>query len=83
MTTAIAHPNIALVKYWGKQNHILNYPASPSLSITLDSLITKTKVSASTETRLLLNGKRNEDLKVAKFLDLFREKFIERGQNYW
>ena len=75
MTTAIAHPNIALVKYWGKQNHILNYPASPSLSITLDSLITKTKVSASTETRLLLNGKRNEDLKVAKFLDLFIEKF--------
>ena len=75
MTTAIAHPNIALVKYWGKQNHILNYPASPSLSITLDSLITKTKVSASTETRLLLNGKRNEDSKVAKFLDLFREKF--------
>ena len=75
MTTAIAHPNIALVKYWGKQNHILNYPASPSLSITLDSLITKTKVSASTKTRLLLNGKRNEDLKVAKFLDLFREKF--------
>ena len=75
MTTAIAHPNIALVKYWGKQNHILNYPASPSLSITLDSLITKTKVSASTETRLLLNGKRNEDLKVAKFLDLFRETF--------
>jgi diphosphomevalonate decarboxylase len=75
MTTAIAHPNIALVKYWGKQNHILNYPASPSLSITLDSLITKTKVSASTETLLMLNGKRNEDLKVAKFLDLFREKF--------
>ena len=75
MTTAIAHPNIALVKYWGKQNKILNHPAGPSLSITLDSLITKTKVSASTETRLLLNGKRNEDLKVAKFLDLFREKF--------
>ena len=75
MTTAIAHPNIALVKYWGKQNKILNHPASPSLSITLDSLITKTKVSASTETRLLLNGKRNEDLKVAKFLDLFREEF--------
>ena len=75
MTTAIAHPNIALVKYWGKQNHILNYPASPSLSITLDRLTTKTKVSASTETRLLLNGKRNEDLKVAKFLDLFREQF--------
>ena len=88
MTTAIAHPNIALVKYWGKQDKILNHPASPSLSITLDSLITKTKVSASTETRLLLNGKRNEDLKVAKFLDLFREKFelppvsVETANNF-
>ena len=75
MTTAIAHPNIALIKYWGKQDKILNHPASPSLSITLDTLITKTKVSVSTETRLQLNGKRNEDLKVAKFLDLFREQF--------
>ena len=75
MTTAISHPNIALVKYWGKQNKVFNHPASPSLSITLDSLITKTKVSTSTETRLLLNGKGNEDLKMAKFLDLFREKF--------
>jgi len=88
MTTAIAHPNIALVKYWGKQNKILNYPASPSLSITLDNLITKTKVSASTETRLLLNGKKNEDLKVAKFLNLFREKFelppvsVETNNNF-
>ena len=88
MTTAIAHPNIALVKYWGKQNKILNHPASPSLSITLDSLITKTKVSSSTETRLLLNGKKNEDLKVAKFLNLFREKFelppvsVETNNNF-
>ena len=75
MTTAIAHPNIALVKYWGKQNKTLNHPASPSVSITLDSLTTTTKVATSTETRLVLNGKRIEDLKVANFLDLFRQQF--------
>ena len=33
--TAIAHPNIALVKYWGKRDRGLNLPAVPSLSVTL------------------------------------------------
>ena len=31
---AIAHPNIALVKYWGKQDTALNLPATGSLSMT-------------------------------------------------
>lgn len=42
--TAIAHPNIALVKYWGKADAILNVPAVPSVSITLDALTTETQV---------------------------------------
>ncbi len=42
---AIAHPNIALAKYWGKQNGPGNYPAVPSLSVTLDGLATTTKVT--------------------------------------
>ncbi|MEZ4240891.1 MAG: hypothetical protein R3F59_32985 [Myxococcota bacterium] len=33
--TAVAHPNIALVKYWGKRDVALNLPAVPSLSLTL------------------------------------------------
>lgn len=41
---AIAHPNIALVKYWGKQDTPGNRPAVPSLSVTLDTLCTQTKV---------------------------------------
>ena len=32
--TARAQPNIALVKYWGKQDLRLNLPAVGSLSIT-------------------------------------------------
>jgi diphosphomevalonate decarboxylase len=43
-TTACAHPNIALIKYWGKARRPGNYPAVPSLSITLDSLLTTTEV---------------------------------------
>ncbi len=42
--TAIAHPNIALVKYWGKSDVEENLPAVGSLSITLDRLTTTTRV---------------------------------------
>ncbi|MCA9628548.1 MAG: diphosphomevalonate decarboxylase [Myxococcales bacterium] len=41
---AIAHANIALIKYWGKANVSLNLPAVPSLSLTLDGLSTRTEV---------------------------------------
>lgn len=41
---AVAHPNIALIKYWGKRNFPNNRPAVPSLSITLDSLRTDTAI---------------------------------------
>ena len=42
--TALAHPNIALVKYWGKRDVALNLPAVPSLSLTLDGFATTTTV---------------------------------------
>jgi diphosphomevalonate decarboxylase len=42
--TAVAHPNIALVKYWGKSDVERNIPAVASLSITLDGLTTTTSV---------------------------------------
>lgn len=43
--TAIAHPNIALAKYWGKQPFGHNLPAVPSLSVTLEGMATRTTVS--------------------------------------
>jgi diphosphomevalonate decarboxylase len=42
---AEAHPNIALVKYWGKRDGPENVPATPSLSITLSNLRTRTRVA--------------------------------------
>jgi diphosphomevalonate decarboxylase len=41
---ALAHPNVALSKYWGKREGGGNFPAVPSLSITLDGLATRTRV---------------------------------------
>ncbi len=43
--SAIAHPNIALAKYWGKRDGEGNVPAVPSLSVTLQGLATRTTVS--------------------------------------
>jgi len=43
--TAIAHPNFALIKYWGKSNVSGNIPAMNSLAITLDSMTSETTVS--------------------------------------
>ena len=42
---AVAHPNIALAKYWGKRAFGHNLPAVPSLSVTLAGLSTTTTVA--------------------------------------
>ena len=43
--TALAHPNIALAKYWGKRSIAGNVPATPSVSVTLGGLDTRTTVT--------------------------------------
>jgi len=61
--TAVAHPNIALIKYWGKSSDLrFNEPAVSSLSITLDTLRTTTRLqfdASLKEDELTLNGERN------------------------
>jgi diphosphomevalonate decarboxylase len=42
--TAIAHPNIAFIKYWGHADAALHLPANPSISMVLDCLETRTTV---------------------------------------
>lgn len=46
--TAVAHPNIALIKYWGKRDEAVQLPATGSLSLTLGIAPTTTTVSLST-----------------------------------
>ncbi|MEM8982050.1 MAG: diphosphomevalonate decarboxylase [Pseudomonadota bacterium] len=53
---ATAHPNIALVKYWGKRDTRLNTPAVSSLSITLDTLQVATRAQFGETDALTING---------------------------
>ena len=72
--SAIAHPNIALIKYWGNRDHELRIPENGSISFNLDGLYTKTKVTfeSSLENDILeINGQiiGNSELKrVSQFL---------------
>jgi diphosphomevalonate decarboxylase len=57
--SAVAQPNIALIKYWGKQDIAGNVPAVGSLSITLESLQTRMTVDFDQQIsadELLVNG---------------------------
>ncbi|POM23586.1 homoserine kinase [Actinomadura rubteroloni] len=73
--TAVAHPNIALVKYWGKRDETLALPVTGSLSVTLDVLPTTTRVTlipGATRDVVVLNGEPVGAGRVGGFLDLVR-----------
>ena len=68
-TTAIAHPNFALIKYWGKKDSNQNRPAMSSISVTVDSMQSKTTIfknSQSNRHQLFING--TEELDLSKIL---------------
>jgi diphosphomevalonate decarboxylase len=45
--TALAHPNIAFIKYWGDRDDALRLPINGSISMNLDELFTRTTVTFS------------------------------------
>jgi diphosphomevalonate decarboxylase len=76
--TAIANSNIALVKYWGKRDSNLILPHNSSISMTLDSLNTKTTVEFNNSFRkneVIINGKNvkgQEFQRVSNHLNLLK-----------
>lgn len=74
--TVEAHPNIALVKYWGKRDRTLNLPAAGSFSLTLGPVRTRTRVSWGADAdSVTLNGNALAGAhlnKMTKFLDRIR-----------
>ncbi len=80
---ARARANIALAKYWGKNDLALNLPAVPSISLTLDGLLTETEVSYDATLRadrVSLDGRRAskaERARVVRMLDRIREQSSE------
>ncbi|MBN2341515.1 MAG: diphosphomevalonate decarboxylase [Deltaproteobacteria bacterium] len=77
--TAVAHANVALVKYFGKRDVRLNLPAAPSLSLTLKPLQTTTKLMFSNDKAdvVIANGVAADEKfagRICSFLHLFRQQ---------
>ena len=71
----MAHPNIALIKYWGKSDARLNLPKSPSISLTLDGFKTSTSVTVKRHLKedvFILNGKEIQNDKINTLMDQVR-----------
>lgn len=76
---AVAHANIALVKYWGKRDATLILPATSSVSLTLDAFYTTTLVELHDggADEVILDGqplRAAGHAKVVAFLDLVRSQ---------
>lgn len=59
--TAVAHPNIAFIKYWGNRDNSLRLPENGSISMNLAELETRTRVTFDSSFPMDifdLNGKR-------------------------
>jgi diphosphomevalonate decarboxylase len=75
---ARACANIALAKYWGKSDVEHNLPAVPSVSLTLDGLVTRTEVALRdglARDRVALDGRlatEGERARVVRVLDRVR-----------
>src|SRR5574340_1357037 len=78
--TALAHPNIAFIKYWGNRDDDLRLPLNGSISMNLAELYTRTRVRfdpALPADSFTLNatpqtGPRLE--RVVRFLDILRKQ---------
>jgi len=77
--TAYAHPNIALIKYWGDLDPTLHIPANGSISMNLAGMFTRTCASFEPgleEDRFTLNDKPApipSSRRVSKLLDRVRQ----------
>lgn len=78
--TAIAHPNIALIKYWGNRDNELRLPANPSISMNLGDLVTTTTVAFDEELErdeIIIDGQpagETARARVSGHLDLVRQR---------
>ncbi len=77
-SSAIAHPNIAFIKYWGNRDTELRIPENGSISMNLGALSTRTTVTFDLnlqEDVFSLNGNPQTGdslLRVTRFLDIVR-----------
>jgi len=86
IATAETTPNIAVVKYWGKENDEKNIPYFSSLSFTMDrQLLTRSTIAFSPEFKedeAWLNGKKLDEKKLAEIQKSIKQ-LREKAKTSW
>ncbi|HER4620473.1 TPA: diphosphomevalonate decarboxylase [Streptococcus pyogenes NGAS556] len=78
--TATSYANIAIIKYWGKENQAKMIPSTSSISLTLENMFTTTSISflpdTATSDQFYINGvlqDEEEHTKISAIIDQFRQ----------
>ncbi|GAA0053927.1 mevalonate pyrophosphate decarboxylase [Streptococcus canis] len=78
--TVTSYANIAIIKYWGKENQAKMIPSTSSISLTLENMFTTTSVSflpdTATSDQFYINGvlqDEEEHIKISAIIDQFRQ----------
>lgn len=78
--TVTSYANIAIIKYWGKENQAKMIPSTSSISLTLENMFTTTSVSflpdTATSDQFYINGilqNDEEHTKISAIIDQFRQ----------
>lgn len=69
-----AHPSLALVKYWGKQQHGTNIPATGSIGVSLAALVTETTVTPAECDTLSIDGVEQPSERYQPFFAALRDR---------
>ncbi|ELY5747550.1 diphosphomevalonate decarboxylase [Streptococcus iniae] len=77
--TVKSYANIAIIKYWGKEDHDIMMPSTSSISLTLENMYTETALSflpnTATADEFYIDGHKQdakEHAKISAILDQFR-----------
>ncbi len=73
IVSALAHPNIALVKYWGKRDLNLILPLNSSISVTLANLASHTTIHL--DPKLSIDSLKLNDQEISPESKVFQEYF--------
>lgn len=83
--SSIAHPSLALIKYWGKeQSTHTNIPATTSIALTLDTLTSEVRIAQSEKNIFCLNGEEQSFDVIAllqSHIQTFHKKIIGQKNN--
>lgn len=78
--TVTSYANIAIIKYWGKENQAKMIPSTSSISLTLENMFTTTSISflpdTATSDQFYINGvlqDEEEHTKISAIIDQFRQ----------